>query len=354
METENNIQVFDNDQFGFVRTVIKDGDPWFVAVDVCRALDIDATATRRLDEDEKSALRLTQTSSNGTEQGRDVTVISESGLYSLVLGSRKPEAKAFKRWITHEVIPTIRKTAQKLEYIEYSGKIDGLVYTRDGVPTTTSTLISDKFGKNHKDVLRMIDNKIHSSDESVAQFCATHIRESQYVAGDGQVYRQYELDKQGFSFIALGMTGVQADLFKIEYINAFTKMEEAISNMYKARVIEDVLPQNNGNRQFVYVLKNPLNETVKIGVAQDVQKRIMQLQTGAGVELELVYQSMVCSNAFSIERDVHAHFEKYRTFGEWFKVSPTEVIDYLENQRYVLKSKYAKYLSPLCETGAAV
>lgn len=110
METENKMQVFNNDEFGSVRTVIKDGEPWFVAVDVCRALDIDATATRRLDEDEKSALRLTQTSSNGTEQGRDVTVISESGLYSLVLGSRKPEAKAFKRWITHEVIPTIRKT----------------------------------------------------------------------------------------------------------------------------------------------------------------------------------------------------------------------------------------------------
>lgn len=110
METENKMQVFNNDEFGSVRTVIKDGELWFVAVDVCRALDIDATATRRLDKDEKSALRLTQTSSNGTEQGRDVIVISESGLYSLVLGSRKPEAKAFKRWVTHEVIPTIRKT----------------------------------------------------------------------------------------------------------------------------------------------------------------------------------------------------------------------------------------------------
>ena len=110
MEAENNIQVFNNDQFGSVRTVIKDGEPWFVAADVCKALEIDATATRRLDEDEKSALRLTQTSSNGTEQGRDVTVISESGLYALVLGSRKPEAKAFKRWVTHDVIPAIRKT----------------------------------------------------------------------------------------------------------------------------------------------------------------------------------------------------------------------------------------------------
>ena len=95
-----------------MRAVTLEGEPWFVAADVCRALGlgIDNTATRRLDEDEKAALRLTQTSSNGTEQGRDVTIVNEPGLYSLVLASRKPEAKAFKRWITHEVIPSIRKT----------------------------------------------------------------------------------------------------------------------------------------------------------------------------------------------------------------------------------------------------
>lgn len=335
----NKIQAFDNEEFGEVRTVMVSGEPWFVAVDVCKALELSnpTVAVSRLDEDERSKFNLGR-------QGEG-TIVNEAGLYSLILGSRKPEAKAFKRWITHDVIPAIRKTAQRLESIEYSGRIDGLVYTRNGVPTTTSVLIADKFKKKHKNVLQMIDNKLRSPDKSVAEFLATHIYESQYVAGDGQVYRQYELDKQGFSFIALGMTGVQADLFKIEYINAFTKMEEAIAAIYKARVIEDVLPQNNSNRQFVYVIKNPLNETVKIGVAHDVKKRISQLQTGAGVELELIYQSMVCSNAFSIERDVHAHFEQYRTFGEWFKVSPTEVIDYLENQRYVLKSEYAKYLS---------
>lgn len=103
------LQIFKNETFGEVRTVIRDGEPWFVATDVCKALEIDSTASRRLDDDEKSALRLTQTSSNGVEQEREVTIINEAGLYSLVLGSRKPEAKAFKRWITHEVIPTIRK-----------------------------------------------------------------------------------------------------------------------------------------------------------------------------------------------------------------------------------------------------
>ena len=105
----NELTVFTSEEFGSVRTVVRTGEPWFVAADVCKALEIDNTSTRRLDEDEKAALRLTQTSSNGTAQGRDVSIINEPGLYSLVLGSRKPQAKAFKRWITHDVIPSIRK-----------------------------------------------------------------------------------------------------------------------------------------------------------------------------------------------------------------------------------------------------
>lgn len=101
------IQVFQSEQFGQVRTTIRDGEPWFVAADVCKALDIDPTATRRLDEDEKITLRLTQGESNRTSSA---TIVNEPGLYALVLGSRKPEARAFKRWITHEVIPSIRKS----------------------------------------------------------------------------------------------------------------------------------------------------------------------------------------------------------------------------------------------------
>ncbi|MFK4167206.1 phage antirepressor KilAC domain-containing protein [Paenibacillus lautus] len=87
-----------------VRTIVVDNQPWFVAKDVCSALDIDTTQTRRLDEDEKG-LRLIQTL--GGEQ--EMLTINEAGLYSLIIGSRKPEAKQFKRWITHEVIPSIRK-----------------------------------------------------------------------------------------------------------------------------------------------------------------------------------------------------------------------------------------------------
>lgn len=102
----NELTVFENKDFGQIRTVLRQGEPWFVAADVCKVLDVDPTATRRLDDDEKDTLRLTQ----GTSGNPNVTIVNEPGLYALVLGSRKPEAKAFKRWITHEVIPSIRKT----------------------------------------------------------------------------------------------------------------------------------------------------------------------------------------------------------------------------------------------------
>lgn len=100
------MQIFKNEQFGEIRTVVIDGEPWFVAVDVCRALEIvnSRDALTRIDEDEKGVV-LTDTPGGKQE----VTTVNEPGLYSLVLGSRKPEAKVFKRWITHEVIPSIRK-----------------------------------------------------------------------------------------------------------------------------------------------------------------------------------------------------------------------------------------------------
>ncbi|ALC92084.1 antirepressor [Bacillus sp. FJAT-18017] len=87
-----------------VRTAVRNGEPWFIAKDVCEVLEIGnpSEALKRLDEDEKALI--------STEGFRgSVNIVNEPGLYTLILGSRKTEAKQFKRWITHEVIPSIRK-----------------------------------------------------------------------------------------------------------------------------------------------------------------------------------------------------------------------------------------------------
>ena len=105
----NDVKIFENPEFGRVRTVSVDNEPWFFAKDVCDALSVATNHVREsLDEDEVSNLRTTEI---GPEfGGKAPLIVSEAGLYSLILKSRKPEAKAFKRWITHEVIPAIRKT----------------------------------------------------------------------------------------------------------------------------------------------------------------------------------------------------------------------------------------------------
>ncbi|MBK4208911.1 hypothetical protein CHCC20441_3792 [Bacillus licheniformis] len=88
-----------------VRTLTKDCEIWFVAKDVCDVLEIKNSrdAVSRLDDDEKNTVVLTDGIGNPNK-----TIVNEPGLYTLILGSRKPEAKMFKRWITHEVLPSIR------------------------------------------------------------------------------------------------------------------------------------------------------------------------------------------------------------------------------------------------------
>lgn len=101
----NNIKVFENIEFGKIRVLTKDDEPWFVAIDICKSLGVKnpTMAINRLDNDEVTKLNL------GGLSG-ETNIVNEYGLYNLILTSRKPEAKEFKRWITHEVIPAIRKT----------------------------------------------------------------------------------------------------------------------------------------------------------------------------------------------------------------------------------------------------
>lgn len=104
---EQIIKIFENEKFGRIRTITKDGEPWFVIADVCRALEIrnSRMVAGRLDRDELMSVKLT---SGG--QRREMTVINESGLYAVIIRSDKPQAQSFRKWLTSEVIPTIRRT----------------------------------------------------------------------------------------------------------------------------------------------------------------------------------------------------------------------------------------------------
>ena len=105
-------QEFSHQDFGTIRSLLKNGQPWFVAADVCKALEISnpTMALSRLYSDEKMTLSSNESHTGKRGGAQWYNIVSEPGLYTLILGSRKPEAKAFRRWITHDVIPAIRKT----------------------------------------------------------------------------------------------------------------------------------------------------------------------------------------------------------------------------------------------------
>lgn len=111
MEAGKELAVFKFEGTHEVRTVVQNGEPWFVAKDVCNILELTnpTMALESLDEDERGSLRITEgTSPAGGNP--NVNIINESGLYALIFKSRKPQAHAFRKWVTSEVLPEIRKT----------------------------------------------------------------------------------------------------------------------------------------------------------------------------------------------------------------------------------------------------
>lgn len=104
----NELQIFNSEEFGDIRTVTIDNEPWFVGIDVAKSLGYanpKNAVPKHVSEEDKLNTQIEYAG-----QRREVTIINESGLYSLIFGSKLESAKRFKRWVTSEVLPTIRKT----------------------------------------------------------------------------------------------------------------------------------------------------------------------------------------------------------------------------------------------------
>lgn len=172
-------EIFNNENLGSVRTAIdQDGNIWFVAIDVCDVLGIsnNRMALTRLDTDEKAEVSLTDVSANGTKQSRKFSIINESGMYTLVLSSRKPQAKEFKRWLSHEVIPSIRQHGgyiygqelmQSQDLIDINKKVSELADQIQYLKLRRSTLRKQaEHLRNHKKNLhKKIDNLTNEKEK---------------------------------------------------------------------------------------------------------------------------------------------------------------------------------------------
>lgn len=107
----NELQVFENQEFGSVRTLTLNDEPWFVGKDIAEALEYNEpnkAVTRHVSEDDRTKHPITDSSN----RKQDTWIVNESGLYSLIFGSKLESAQKFKRWVTSEVLPALRKTGQ--------------------------------------------------------------------------------------------------------------------------------------------------------------------------------------------------------------------------------------------------
>lgn len=155
----NNLQIFRNTEFGEVRVVDKDGEPWFVGKDVADILGYkngSRDINRHVDEEDR------QNYQNGTlETNRGVTIINESGLYSLILSSKLPTAKKFKHWVTQEVLPSIRK---------HGGYINGQEQMTDEELLSRALLMAQsKIEEKNKQIQRMKPKELFADAVSASK-----------------------------------------------------------------------------------------------------------------------------------------------------------------------------------------
>ena len=186
----NELKVFSYES-NEVRTVMIDGQPWWIAKDVCDVLGVDnvSQALDRIDDDERNTIILNEGIGNPEK-----AVINESGLYSLVLSSRKPEAKAFKKWITSEVLPTIRKTGEfttRRKQIRDKSKV-----VRNHFTETLKLHGCDKW-YHYKNITNAMKKRLGITDKPKDSFDMRELSKTM-LAEDLAIYRMIDHESRNF------------------------------------------------------------------------------------------------------------------------------------------------------------
>ena len=228
----NELQIFQNKEFGEVRSLVINNEPWFVGKDVAEALGYknskNAVPTH-VDEEDKLSTQIEYTG-----QKRNVTVINESGLYSLILSSKLPNAKKFKRWVTSEVLPTLRKTGS---------------YTK--VPTDPRELLMLTI-KAHEQTAQRVDvleEKVSSLEKS------TTIDSSQ----------QYTLEKIAKATVIRTLGGIDSRAYQLMNRKIFSNIWRDYKNYFKLGSYRETLKTEFENaKEYLESWSPEVNISLKI------------------------------------------------------------------------------------------
>ena len=179
------IQIFKNPQFAEIRVMVKDGEPWFVGKDVASVLGYKSPSVaicENVDSEDKTTFVISE---SGSKYKSKTTFINESGLYSLILSSKLPQAKEFKRWVTSEVLPSIRKTGAYLTQ-------DFCMRVLNAEGTVTTTQIAQDYGMTAHDLNQiLVDMKLVYPCGGQLVLYARYKRRG-YAKSETELYARYD------------------------------------------------------------------------------------------------------------------------------------------------------------------
>lgn len=186
----NELKIFENPEFGAIRTIVIDNEPWFVGNDVARALgykDLYSALRHNVDDEDKRLCPVSSTS--GTQE---TMVISESGLYSLIFGSKLEKAKEFKRWVTSEILPSIRKNGGYIQNQEQMTPeqivANALIVANKIIAEKEAKIVEMKPKAEYFD--NLIDSKLLTTFRDTAKELHIPPRQfTQWLIDNGYVYR---------------------------------------------------------------------------------------------------------------------------------------------------------------------
>jgi len=179
------IQIFKHEKFGNIRTINKDGEPWFVGKDVAEVLGYKSPSVaicENVDSEDKTTFVISE---SGSKYKSKTTFINESGLYSLILSSKLPQAREFKRWVTSEVLPQIRKTGAYLTQ-------DFCMRVLNAEGTVTTTQIAQDYGMTAHDLNQiLVDMKLVYPCGGQLVLYARYKRRG-YAKSETELYARYD------------------------------------------------------------------------------------------------------------------------------------------------------------------
>lgn len=220
----NNLQIFNSPDFGQIRTIQQNGEPWFVGKDVADILgykDTSDAMKKHVDIEDKLTRRFADSGQN-----REMYIINESGLYSLILSSKMPKAKEFKRWVTSEVIPAIRKTG---------GYIAGSENMTDAEIMAKAVLVAQSTIRQRDQRIKELESDVAAAKPKVLFADAVSASDSTILIGDlAKILKQnghpigqkrlfcwmreqgYLIKRQGADYNSPTQRAMEMGLFKIK------------------------------------------------------------------------------------------------------------------------------------------